>query len=102
MGWPEQIDNLFAVIILSVFSSLDGDRKVIKSVGRILSIWEERGVYSGSLITELKSTLIKAESPPETPVEQKSECTLCLNICIAVAFLGYFYLMQFSSSIVVI
>ncbi|TNM93148.1 hypothetical protein fugu_018550 [Takifugu bimaculatus] len=52
--------------------NLDGDRKVIKSVGRILSIWEERGVYSGSLITELKSTLTKAESPPETPVEQKT------------------------------
>uniref|UniRef100_H2U0E9 Regulation of nuclear pre-mRNA domain-containing protein 2 n=1 Tax=Takifugu rubripes TaxID=31033 RepID=H2U0E9_TAKRU len=57
--------------------NLDGDRKVIKSVGRILSIWEERGVYSGSLITELKSTLTKAESPPETPVEQKSECAWC-------------------------
>lgn len=35
-------------------------------------------MYSGSLITELKSTLTKAESPPETPVEQKSKCALCL------------------------
>uniref|UniRef100_A0A674NH88 Regulation of nuclear pre-mRNA domain-containing protein 2 n=1 Tax=Takifugu rubripes TaxID=31033 RepID=A0A674NH88_TAKRU len=61
---------------------LDGDRKVIKSVGRILSIWEERGVYSGSLITELKSTLTKAESPPETPVEQKSELTIVIIHCI--------------------
>lgn len=65
------------VVIFSVFSSSDGDRKVIKSVGRILSIWEERAVYSGSLITELKSTLIKAESPPETPVEQKSKYSSC-------------------------
>ncbi|XP_035849079.1 regulation of nuclear pre-mRNA domain-containing protein 2a [Sander lucioperca] len=50
----------------------DGDPKVIKSVERILSIWEDRGVYSGALITELKSTLVKEESPPETPVEQKT------------------------------
>lgn len=65
------------MLFFRFFSSLDGDRKVIKSVGRILSIWEERAVYSGSLITELKSTLIKAESPPETPVEQKSKYSLC-------------------------
>lgn len=65
-GWPWSCSWFF--------SSSDGDRKVIKSVGRILSIWEERAVYSGSLITELKSTLTKTESPPETPVEQKSEC----------------------------
>lgn len=39
---------------------------------RILSIWEERNVYSGALIAELRSSLVKEESPPETPVEQKS------------------------------
>uniref|UniRef100_A0A8C5DAN0 Regulation of nuclear pre-mRNA domain-containing protein 2 n=1 Tax=Gouania willdenowi TaxID=441366 RepID=A0A8C5DAN0_GOUWI len=49
----------------------EGDRKVIKSVERILSIWEERGVYPGTLVSDLRSTLIKEESPPETPVEQK-------------------------------
>lgn len=53
--------------------SLDGDQKVIKSVERILSIWEERGVYSGTLISELRSCLVKEESPVETPVEQKSK-----------------------------
>lgn len=41
---------------------------------RILSIWEERGVYAGTLIAEIRSTLVKEESPPETPVEQKSKC----------------------------
>ncbi|XP_054462261.1 regulation of nuclear pre-mRNA domain-containing protein 2a [Anoplopoma fimbria] len=50
----------------------EADPKVIKSVERILSIWEERGVYSGTLISELRSTLVKEESPPETPVEQKT------------------------------
>lgn len=59
---------------------------MIKSVGRILSIWEERGVYSGSLITELKSTLTKAESPPETPVEQKSKCALCHSTFVVLVF----------------
>lgn len=39
-------------------------------------------MYSGSLITELKSTLTKAESPPETPVEQKSKCVLCRGACV--------------------
>lgn len=50
----------------------EGDSKVIKSVERILTIWEERGVYSGTLITDLRSSLVKEESPPETPVEQKN------------------------------
>ncbi|XP_029023907.1 regulation of nuclear pre-mRNA domain-containing protein 2a [Betta splendens] len=50
----------------------DGDRKVITSLERILSIWEERGVYSGTLISNLRTTLAKEESPPETPVEQKT------------------------------
>lgn len=45
---------------------------MIKSVERILSIWEERSVYSGTLIAELRNSLLKEESPPETPVEQKS------------------------------
>lgn len=79
-----------AVVVFSILSSLDGDRKVINSVGRILSIWEERAVYSGSLITGLKSTLIKAESPPETPVEQKSKSfsrpvhfgTFLMHLCV--------------------
>uniref|UniRef100_A0A671UHP9 Regulation of nuclear pre-mRNA domain-containing protein 2 n=1 Tax=Sparus aurata TaxID=8175 RepID=A0A671UHP9_SPAAU len=64
----------FAEVLRDAFH-LDGDPKVIKSVERILSIWEERGVYSGTLITELKSILVKEESPPETPVEQKSKCS---------------------------
>ncbi|XP_056254667.1 regulation of nuclear pre-mRNA domain-containing protein 2a [Seriola aureovittata] len=50
----------------------EGDPKVIKSVERILSIWEDRSVYSGTLIAELRSSLVKDESPPETPVEQKT------------------------------
>ncbi|XP_036948950.1 regulation of nuclear pre-mRNA domain-containing protein 2a isoform X2 [Acanthopagrus latus] len=64
----------FAEVLRDAFQlvNLDGDPKVIKSVERILSIWEERGVYSGTLITELKSILVKEESPPETPVEQKT------------------------------
>lgn len=55
-----------------VLVNSEGNSKVIKAVERILSIWEERGVYSGTLITELRSSLIKEESPPETPVEQKT------------------------------
>ncbi|XP_037549319.1 regulation of nuclear pre-mRNA domain-containing protein 2a [Nematolebias whitei] len=50
----------------------EGDFNMIKSVERILSIWEERGVYSGMLITELRNTLAKEESPPETPMEQRT------------------------------
>lgn len=43
-------------------------------------------MYSGSLITELKSTLTKAESPPETPVEQKSKCALCHSTFVVLVF----------------
>ncbi|XP_029976932.1 regulation of nuclear pre-mRNA domain-containing protein 2a [Salarias fasciatus] len=50
----------------------EGDLKTIKSVERILSIWDERGVYSRTLISDLRNALVKEESPPETPVEQRT------------------------------
>ncbi|KAF7664808.1 hypothetical protein LDENG_00164750, partial [Lucifuga dentata] len=64
----------FAEVLPDAFLMInyDGDSKVVKSVERILSIWEERSVYSGTLIAELQSSLVKEESPPETPVEQKT------------------------------
>uniref|UniRef100_UPI0037E8285A regulation of nuclear pre-mRNA domain-containing protein 2a n=1 Tax=Semicossyphus pulcher TaxID=241346 RepID=UPI0037E8285A len=64
----------FAEVLRDAFVlvNFEGDPKVIKSVERILTIWEERAVYSGTLIAELRSSLVKEESPPETPVEQKT------------------------------
>ncbi|XP_030003887.1 regulation of nuclear pre-mRNA domain-containing protein 2a [Sphaeramia orbicularis] len=64
----------FAEVLPDAFLLLnrEGEAKVVKSVERILSIWEDRSVYSGALISELRSTLVKEESPPETPVEQKT------------------------------
>nr|XP_019958035.1 PREDICTED: regulation of nuclear pre-mRNA domain-containing protein 2-like [Paralichthys olivaceus] len=64
----------FAEVLPEAFSLVnqEGDAKVIKSLERILSIWEERGVYAGTLISELRSGLVKEESPPETPAEQKT------------------------------
>ncbi|XP_075867934.1 regulation of nuclear pre-mRNA domain-containing protein 2a isoform X2 [Nelusetta ayraudi] len=64
----------FAEVLRETFTLVnqDSDQKVIKSLERILSIWEERGVYSGTLISELRSSLVKEESPVETPVEQKT------------------------------
>lgn len=64
----------FAEVLVDAFLLInsDGDAKVIKSVERILSIWEERSVYEGNLITDLRNTLVKEESPPETPVEEKT------------------------------
>ncbi|XP_053720008.1 regulation of nuclear pre-mRNA domain-containing protein 2a [Synchiropus splendidus] len=56
--------------------SYKGDAAVIKSVDRILSIWNERSVYSGSLIAELRNKFSKAESSPETGVEQKTPLEL--------------------------
>lgn len=66
---------VLALVISSPLSlsSHEGDTKVIKSVDRILSIWEDRGVYTGTLIADLRGSLIKEGSPPETPVEQKSK-----------------------------
>lgn len=74
----------------SLFSQ-DGDQKVIKSLERILSIWEERGVYSGTLISELRSSLVKEESPVETPVEQKSKHIIW-------QFSSFFFSLYFSLS----
>lgn len=75
---------------LSPFCSSEGNSKVIKAVERILSIWEERGVYSGTLITELRSSLIKEESPPETPVEQKSKFSFLSHLPLKVLFISHF------------
>uniref|UniRef100_A0A3B3BKA8 Regulation of nuclear pre-mRNA domain-containing protein 2 n=1 Tax=Oryzias melastigma TaxID=30732 RepID=A0A3B3BKA8_ORYME len=68
----------FAELLPDAF--LLGDSKVHKSVERILTIWEERDVYSGALIAELKSILTKEDSPPaeqqqqqQTPVESKAD-----------------------------
>ncbi|XP_047238899.1 regulation of nuclear pre-mRNA domain-containing protein 2a isoform X2 [Girardinichthys multiradiatus] len=64
----------FAEVLPDAFQlvKLESDHKMIKSVERILSIWEERDVYSGTLVTDLRNILVKEESPPETPVEQKT------------------------------
>jgi hypothetical protein len=48
-------------------------------VERILTIWEERNIYTGALIGELKGYLkeeVKEESPPDTPAENKSTPSL--------------------------
>ncbi|XP_035537122.1 regulation of nuclear pre-mRNA domain-containing protein 2a [Morone saxatilis] len=80
----------FAEVLREAFLlvNFEGDPKVIKSVERILSIWEDRGVYSGTLITELRSSLVKEESPPETPVEQKTpvECNADLRSKVVAEF----------------
>uniref|UniRef100_A0A3B4CHL7 Regulation of nuclear pre-mRNA domain-containing protein 2 n=1 Tax=Pygocentrus nattereri TaxID=42514 RepID=A0A3B4CHL7_PYGNA len=47
------------------------DSQVRKSVERILSIWEERNVYSEELIIQLRSGLIQREEPP-APVNPKA------------------------------
>ncbi|XP_061838736.1 regulation of nuclear pre-mRNA domain-containing protein 2a isoform X2 [Nerophis lumbriciformis] len=62
----------FADVLPEAFLLLkhEGDAKVVQSVERILGIWQERSVYSEALITELRNSLVKEESPPVTPVEQ--------------------------------
>ncbi|XP_061681427.1 regulation of nuclear pre-mRNA domain-containing protein 2a [Syngnathoides biaculeatus] len=50
----------------------EGDAKMMKSVERILTIWQERSVYTEALIAKLRSSLVKEESPPVTPLEQKT------------------------------
>lgn len=58
--------------------SNDGNSKVLRSVERILSIWEERKIYTGELISELRGYLkeeVKEDSPPDTPAESKSMYT---------------------------
>ncbi|CAB1351285.1 unnamed protein product [Coregonus sp. 'balchen'] len=50
---------------------------VMKSVDRILTIWEERSVYTDELLAELRASLVKEESPaavetPKAPVNPKA------------------------------
>ncbi|XP_073677949.1 regulation of nuclear pre-mRNA domain-containing protein 2 isoform X1 [Garra rufa] len=49
------------------------DSKVNKAVARILSIWEERNVYSDEFIVQLKNGLVqKKEEPVKAPVTSNS------------------------------
>ncbi|KAM9776702.1 regulation of nuclear pre-mRNA domain-containing protein 2a [Syngnathus typhle] len=50
----------------------EGDAKVVTSVQRILTIWQERSVYTDAAVAELRGILVKEETPPVTPVEQKT------------------------------
>ncbi|XP_051527718.1 regulation of nuclear pre-mRNA domain-containing protein 2a isoform X2 [Myxocyprinus asiaticus] len=52
------------------------DSKMIKSVGRILSIWEERSVYSEEFISQLKSGLLQTEPPPKVSAPVNSKAAL--------------------------
>ncbi|KAM6899983.1 regulation of nuclear pre-mRNA domain-containing protein 2a [Xenentodon cancila] len=68
-AFAEVLPDAFLVV------NSESDPKVVKSVERILSIWEERDVYSGALITELRGILVKEDSPPveqKPPVESKA------------------------------
>ncbi|XP_036827102.1 regulation of nuclear pre-mRNA domain-containing protein 2a [Oncorhynchus mykiss] len=69
----------FADVLPEAFQLVNnvGDSKVMKSVDRILTIWEERSVYTEQLIAELRSSLVKEESPaavetPKAPVNPKA------------------------------
>uniref|UniRef100_A0A674CMC0 Regulation of nuclear pre-mRNA domain-containing protein 2 n=1 Tax=Salmo trutta TaxID=8032 RepID=A0A674CMC0_SALTR len=69
----------FADVLPEAFQLVNnvGDSKVMKSVDRILSIWEERSVYTEELIAELRASLVKEESPaaletPKVPVNPKA------------------------------
>uniref|UniRef100_A0A8C1GJF9 Regulation of nuclear pre-mRNA domain-containing protein 2 n=1 Tax=Cyprinus carpio TaxID=7962 RepID=A0A8C1GJF9_CYPCA len=48
------------------------DSKVNKAVMRILSIWEERNVYSEEFINQLRNNLVRKEEPVKAPVNSKS------------------------------
>ncbi|XP_051727973.1 regulation of nuclear pre-mRNA domain-containing protein 2a [Ctenopharyngodon idella] len=48
------------------------DSKVNKSVVRILTIWEERNVYSEEFISQLRSSLVRKEEPVKAPVNSRS------------------------------
>ncbi|XP_016407108.1 regulation of nuclear pre-mRNA domain-containing protein 2a [Sinocyclocheilus rhinocerous] len=48
------------------------DSKVNKAVVRILSIWEERNVYSEEFISQLRNGLVWKEEPVKAPVNAKS------------------------------
>uniref|UniRef100_A0A4W5R3N1 Regulation of nuclear pre-mRNA domain-containing protein 2 n=1 Tax=Hucho hucho TaxID=62062 RepID=A0A4W5R3N1_9TELE len=68
----------FADVLPEAFQLVNnvGDSKVMKSVDRILSIWEERSVYTEELIAELRASLVKEESPAaletQAPVNPKA------------------------------
>ncbi|XP_051992057.1 regulation of nuclear pre-mRNA domain-containing protein 2-like isoform X2 [Xyrauchen texanus] len=52
------------------------DSKMIKSVGRILSIWEERNVYSEEFIGQLRNGLVQTEEPPKVSAPASSKAAL--------------------------
>lgn len=49
------------------------DEKLFKSLGRILSIWEERGVYDKSTISDYRSRLSKEKAAEENTAAESSK-----------------------------
>ncbi|XP_043073319.1 regulation of nuclear pre-mRNA domain-containing protein 2 isoform X1 [Puntigrus tetrazona] len=52
------------------------DSKVNKAVARILSIWEERSVYSEEFISQLRNGLVQKEEPVKVPAPVNSKSAL--------------------------
>nr|CAD7444822.1 unnamed protein product [Timema bartmani] len=65
----------FATVLRKAFEAMavpENDEKTRRSLGRILQIWEERGVYDSKLITEFKKGLEapkNEDSPPKKKVK---------------------------------
>ncbi|CAG2057439.1 unnamed protein product [Timema podura] len=65
----------FATVLRKAFEAMavpENDEKTRRSLGRILQIWEERGVYDSKLITEFKKGLEAPkndDSPPKKKVK---------------------------------
>lgn len=88
----------FAEVLPDAFLLINnfGDTKVVKAVDRILTIWEQRNVYTNALIAELKGCLVKEESPPETPGEPKAplESSMALRSKIVAEFVPQAFMEQ--------
>lgn len=62
-------------IFTHIGETCSADDKTLKSLGRILNIWEERGVYDGKHIKEFRVLLNKNSEEENTPNENNSNKT---------------------------
>ncbi|KAM4705666.1 regulation of nuclear pre-mRNA domain-containing protein 1A [Rhinophrynus dorsalis] len=62
----------FAPVIVDAFKhvSSETDESCKKHLGRVLSIWEERAVYTNDVLTQLKAALYGEKKPTKRPYEE--------------------------------
>lgn len=77
-----KIKNLKLIYIFSSFLGREADEGCKKPLERLLNIWQERSVYGGEFIQQLKLSMEDSKSPPP----KGRDITTCLQLLVFAYF----------------